>query len=156
MPSKTYGAKKFPHQKNNFQAGDFTSPALATSYTGQFDAFEDQRQFAQPHLDARHTVGRVQRLGHFKGPKFKPLVKNHQPVAHEVQHLHAIAAAIKKQEQMATLDRLFQLLLDDAHQTRKNFFACPPASCRQTHSAREGTSALAGPRPKAKAACNTA
>jgi len=78
-----------------------TPPAWATPHAGQVDAFQDQRQLAQPYLDSgwrgRAIVPHCPRRSwNLESPAFKSPVPDHKPIACEPQYFHAVTAAIEE------------------------------------------------------------
>ncbi|MGD0655087.1 MAG: hypothetical protein ABSA16_12135 [Thermoguttaceae bacterium] len=91
-------------------------------HTGQVDAFQDQRQVTQTHLDSSRRSRSVllhspRRLRHFKGPTFQVLVPNYKPVSRKPKYLYTIATPIEEEKQVTRFYLLVQFVLYQPHKT---------------------------------------
>jgi len=114
--------EKFHHEKNILQniSGHWLGrrPTPATFDTREFDAFENERQFAQLQFDAFRIALRSD-AGQFKRAAFQPTIEDRQAIAREEQDFHRVAAATEEQKQATRLDLLAQFFFDDPDQPVK-------------------------------------
>src|SRR5271166_4917139 len=85
-----------------------TTPSRTTAHTCQINAFQDQRQIAQAHLDSGRRsravlLYRPRRLRYFKSSTFQSLVPNDEAVARKPQRLYAVTTSVEEEEQITRL-----------------------------------------------------
>jgi hypothetical protein len=159
MMDRTYCARKsFDAYEEYYPGGGACAlPTMTTPHAGQFDAFENEREFTHPQLDRRCVEGVVERSWQFEGPGFQPLVHNQQAVPDERQHFHAVASTIKKQKEMARLHPLPELLFDETAQPSETFAHVSGLGIgKDARRASEHQHGDGPPLPSADTACNTA